>query len=147
MNATNTAGWFVPAGGGDPVTLPAASARSLEHPVIPDMRPPPEIGGPVWSADGSRIFAIIAEGATNQLGVVDARHGGVTVLTSARREIFGLAIRSSGDVAVIAASDPATPWGLWVVPLDGRTAERRLTPVNQTVLDQVLLSAPERFAY
>jgi len=70
-----------------------------------------------------------------------------TVLTSARREIFGLAIRRTGDVAVIAASDPATPGDLWVVPLDGRAAERRLTRVNQTVLDQVLVSAPERFTY
>ena len=147
MSATNTAVWIVPAGGGDPVNLTAAFDRSLEHHVITDMRAHPEIGGPVWSADGSRIFAIIAEGATNQLGVVDARHGGVTVLTSARREIFGLAIRSSGDVAVIAASDPATPCDLWVVPLDGRAAERRLTRVNQTVLDQVLVSAPERFTY
>ena len=147
MSATNTAVWIVPAGGGDPVNLTAAFDRSLEHHVITDMRAHPEIGGPVWSADGSRIFAIIAEGATNQLGVVDARHGGVTALTSARREIFGLAIRSIGDVAVIAASDPATPCDLWVVPLDGRAAERRLTRVNQTVLDQVLLSAPERFTY
>ena len=147
MSATNTAVWIVSAGGGDPVNLTAAFDRSLEHHVITDMRAHPEIGGPGWSADGSRIFAIIAEGATNQLGVVDARHGGVTVLTSARREIFGLAIRSTGDVAVIAASDPATPGDLWVVPLDGRAAERRLTRVNQTVLDQVLLSAPERFTY
>ena len=147
MSATNTAVWIVSAGGGDPVNLTAAFDRSLEHHVITDMRAHPEIGGPGWSADGSRIFAIIAEGATNQLGVVDARHGGVTVLTSARREIFGLAIRRTGDVAVIAASDPATPGDLWVVPLDGRAAERRLTRVNQTVLDQVLVSAPERFTY
>ena len=147
MNATNTDVWIASAGGGDPVNLTAAADRSFEHHIITDMRVHPEIGGPVWSADGQRIFAIVAEGATNQLAAVDARGAGVTVLISGRREIFGLAIGRSGDRAVVAASDPATPGDLWVVPLDGRAAERRLTQVNQAILDQVMLSVPERFTY
>src|SRR5213083_1904031 len=147
MNATNTDVWIASAGGGDPVNLTAAADRSFEHHIITDMRAHPEIGGPVWSADGQRIFAIVAEGAMNQLAAVDARGAGVTVLISGRREIFGLAIGGSGDRAVVAASDPATPGDLWVVPLDGRAAERRLTQVNQAILDQVILSVPERFTY
>src|SRR3989454_340708 len=147
MNATNTDVWIASAGGGDPVNLTAAADRSFEHHIITDMRAHPEIGGPVWSADGQRIFAIVAEGAMNQLAAVDARGAGVTVLISGRREIFGLAIGGSGGRAVVAASDPATPGDLWVVPLDGRAAERRLTQVNQAILDQVILSVPERFTY
>src|SRR5207247_548935 len=110
MNATNTDVWIASAGGGDPVNLTAAADRSFEHHIITDMRAHPEIGGPVWSADGQRIFAIVAEGATNQLAAVDARGAGVTVLISGRREIFGLAIGRMGKHS-------STSFGCW--PLRG----------------------------
>ncbi len=147
MNASNTTLWVVPVEGGDPVNLTKSYDRSLTHHIITDMRAHPHIGGPVWSADGSRIVVLIAEGATSQLGIVDVRRGTVTVLTAARREIFGLTIARTGDVAVVAASDPVTPCDLWAVPLDGRGPDRRLTQVNQSLLADILLSVPERFSY
>lgn len=147
MGATNVALWIVPADGANPANLTASYDRSLTHHIITDMRAHPKIGGPVWSADGTRLFALIAEGATGQIGAVDRAGGRITVLTSARREIFGLSVARAGDLAVIAASDPATPGDLWAVPLLGRGSERRLTAVNQTLLDGLALSAPEQFTY
>lgn len=147
MGATNTNAWVVSMDGGDPANLTASYDRSLEHHVITDMRAHPKIGGPAWTPDGSRVVVLIADGATNQLGSVDRRTGSVTVLTSGRREIYGLSIARSGAAAVIAASDPVTPGDVWVVPLEGRGSERRLTAANASVLADVALRVPERFAY
>jgi len=147
MTATNVGLWVVSAEGGDPVNLTASYDRSLAHHIITDMRAHPTLGGPVWSPDGRRLFVLIAEGATGQIGAVDRHGGGVTILTSARREIFGLSIPRAGDLAIIAASDPVTPGDLWAVPLTGRGPERRLTSVNRALLDEVVLSVPERFTY
>ncbi len=147
MGATNVVLWVVPTDGADPVSLAVSHDRSLTHHVITDMRAHPKIGGPVWSADGAWLFVLVAEGATGQIGRVDRHGGSVTVLTAARREIFGFSVAHAGDLAVIAASDPVTPGDLWAVPLLGRGSERRLTAVNRTLLGDVALSAPEQFTY
>ena len=145
MNATNTNLWVVPVSGGDAVNLTHSLDRSLEHHIITDMRAHPQVGGPRWSASGEGLFVLIAEGATGQLGIVDRRRSEVRVLTSRRREIFGLSI--VGDRAVVAASDPLTPGDLWTLSVSDPTSERRLTAVNQLLLDELTLSVPERFTY
>jgi len=150
MGATNTGLWLVPAAGGPATNLTAAYDRSLVHHIISDMRAHPRIGGPRWSADGRRIFFLAADGAANQIGVIDAAGGPVTVLTSGRREIFGYAVDPAGTTAVIAASEPANPGDLWQVERDaaGRfTDVRRLTAVNDELLGAVQVSVPERFDY
>jgi dipeptidyl aminopeptidase/acylaminoacyl peptidase len=145
MSATNTNLWVVPVAGGEPVNLTQRFDRSLTHHIITDMRAHPKVGGPRWSADGARLVVLIAEGATGQLGVVDRRRGEVRALTDARQEIFGLSV--AGELAVIAVSDPVTPGDLWAVSLSGPLGARRLTAVNQALLDETSLSVPERFAY
>jgi dipeptidyl aminopeptidase/acylaminoacyl peptidase len=150
MIATNTGLWLVPAPGGTASNLTAGYDRSLVHHVITDMRAHPKVGGPRWSADSRRIFFLVAEGATNQIGVIEAAGGSVRVLTSGRREIFGYGIDPAGTAAVIAASDPSQPGDLWVLRRDaaGQLADdRRLTAVNEGLLGEVQLSIPERFEY
>lgn len=146
MNATNTGLWIAPVAGGTPRNLTAAFDRSLVHHIITDMRAHPKVGGPVWAPDGARVFVLIAEGATNQLGVVDTSSGAVTPLTVVRREIYGTGFSRATDVAVVAASDPVTPGDLWAVHLGGSAVrEHRLTTVNQALLDGVALAVPEPF--
>lgn len=149
MNATNVGLWVVPMEGGAPANLTSGFDRSLTHHVITDMRAHPEVGGPHWSPDGRRLFTLIAEGATNQVGAIDAGSGAVHVLTSARREIYGLSVDRAGRLAVVAASDPLIPGDLWAldVTADGPAGERRLTAVNGDTLDEMTLSVPERFTY
>lgn len=150
MSATNTGLWVVPASGGPATNLTAAYDRSLVHHIITDMRAHPKVGGPRWSADGRRIFFLAADGATNQLGMIDAAGGPVTVLTSGRLEIFGYAIDRTETTAVIAASDPTDPGDLWQLRRDaeGRFVDvRRLTAVNDELLSAVEVSLPERFEY
>ncbi|MGH2349560.1 MAG: S9 family peptidase, partial [bacterium] len=162
MGATNTGLWLVPAAGGTAANLTAAYDRSLVHHVISDMRAHPKVGGPRWSADGRRIFFLVAEGATNQITVIDSAGGpamhpsgasgasAVRVLTSGRREIFGYAVDRSGAAAVVAASDPSHPGDLWTLRRDaaGHLADdRRLTAVNEGLLGEVQLSVPESFEY
>ena len=149
MAVTNTNLWVVPVDSGDPVNLTATYDHSLTHHILTDMRAHPQVGGPVWSPDGARLIVLIADGGTNQLGTVELSGGPVHTLTSARREIFGSSFNRAGDLAVIAASDPVTPGDLWALRLDRRgvTGERRLTAVNQGLLDEIALSVPERFEF
>ncbi len=149
-SATNTGLWLVAAGGGTATNLTAAFDRSLAHHVISDMRAHPKVGGPRWSDDGRQIFVLIAEGATNQIGVLDAAGGPVRVLTSGRHEIYGYGIDPSGTTGMIATSDPSHPGDLWAGALEPGgmlTDQRRLTAVNETLLGDLRLSMPERFEY
>jgi len=151
--ATNTQLWVVPIEGGSPTSLTANYDRSLGHHIVSDMRTHPKLGGPVWSAGGTDLFFVIAEGGTSQLGTIDARgREEVRVLTTARREIFGLTFDRAREVAVIAVSDPLIPGDLWKIqikpaPSPQPTGEQRLTAVNQPLLDTLSLSTPERFVY
>lgn len=149
MSATNTTLWMVAVDGGEPSNLTRSFDRSLGHHIITDMRAHPDVGGPVWSPDGSTIFTLIADGATNQLGAVSVHDGTMRPLTSARREIFGYSLDRPCRVAALAVSDPAHPGDLYAASFDGSSLrrERRLTAVNQTLFDEVALSTPERFAY
>lgn len=153
MGATNSQLWVVPLEGGSPTSLTAAYDRSLGHHISSDMRAHPKLGGPVWSASGTHLFFVIAEGATSQLGVIDvSAREGVRVLTTTRREIFGVTFDRTCQVAVIAVSDPITPGDLWKLrltqaPSPQLAEEGRLTAVNQSLLDTVTLSTPERFVY
>lgn len=149
MGATNTSLWIVSAEGGVPHNLTKSFDRHLGHHVISDMRAHPEVGGPVWSPDGGAIFTLIADGATNQLGVVAVSDGAVKEVTSARREVFGYSLDRACRIAVLAASDPLNPGDLLALELDAMTVrrERRITAVNQPLLDELTLSAPERFTY
>ncbi len=152
MGATNTNVWVVPIDGGTPTNLTAAYDRSLTHHILTDMRAHPDVGGPVWSATGTHLFFLIAEGGTTQVGTVDAQGGaGVSVLTAARREIFGLSFDRTRQSAVVAASDAVTPGDFWAVHLVGdpprATSEQRLTAINQPLLEAIRLSLPERFEY
>lgn len=148
MSATNTGLWIVPSAGGVARNVTAEFDRSLGHHILTDMRAHPKVGGPLWAADGRRVFVLIAEGAANHLGVVDIQTGTVTALTSARREIYGWGFSKTREADVIASSDPLTPGDLWSVRISGtQVREQRLTSVNQELLDGVALSIPERFMY
>jgi len=148
MAATNLGLWVVPVQGGAPRLLTREFDRSLTHHAITDMRAHPKVGMPVWLPDGARVLVLVAEGATNQLALVEVSRGDVTALTSGAREIFGYAFTPSVAAGVLAISDPLTPGDLWAVQLDGtRVSERRLTAVNADHLDGIELSVPERFTY
>lgn len=157
MGASNTMLWVVPAGGGgEPRALTHHYDRSLIHHVLSDMRAHPHAGHPTWSPDGRFIFVMVAEGGTTQLAAVDAPTGTVRLMTTGRREIYGESYDAARRRVAMAISDPATPGDIWVADVDGlaergptipAASERRVTAVNRALLDEVTLSAPERFAY
>lgn len=157
MQASNTMLWIATAdGGAAPRCLTRHFDRSLIHHVISDMRAHPVAGRPVWSPDGRFIFVMVAEGGTTQLAAVEVESGAVRLMTMGRREIYGESYDAACRRVAMAISDPATPGDIWiaeVVDLDAGEpsipppAERRLTAVNAALLDEVRLSAPERFAY
>ncbi|MDR7484815.1 MAG: S9 family peptidase [Armatimonadota bacterium] len=155
MQASNVMLWVVPAdGSGPPRCLTRHFDRSLVHHIISDMRAHPTAGRPVWSPDGRFVFVMVADGGTTQLAAVDVATGGVRLLTSGRREIYAESYDAARRRVAMAISDPATPGDLWVGEVEGLdegrpvvVTERRLTAVNNALLDEVELAAPQRFAY
>lgn len=146
MGATNLGLWIVPTQAGAPRLLTTAFDRSLTHHPINDMRAHPKTGGPIWLPDGGSILVLVAEGATNQLAFVDVPGGGVTMITTGAREIFGYAFTRSVSLGALAVSDPFIPGDLVSVRVDGtKVSERRLTAVNADLLDGIELIMPEKF--
>jgi dipeptidyl aminopeptidase/acylaminoacyl peptidase len=155
VGASNTTLWLVPSdGSAAPRALTQHYDRSLIHHVLSDMRAHPTAGEPVWSHDGRFVFVMVADGGTTQLAAVDVTTGSVRLMTSGRREIYGESYDAGRRRVAMATSDHATPGDIWIGQVDGLeqgqpviSAERRLTAVNQGVLDEVTLSTPERFTY
>ncbi|MGH2403774.1 MAG: S9 family peptidase [bacterium] len=157
MGASNTMLWVVPSdGSAPPRALTRHYDRSLIHHLVTDMRAHPAAGDPKWSLDGRFVFVLVAEGGTTQLAAVEVATGSVRLMTHGGREIYGESYDAGRSRVALAISDPATPGDIWVAAVAGLpegsptisgASERRLTTVNRALLDDVMLSTPERFTY
>jgi dipeptidyl aminopeptidase/acylaminoacyl peptidase len=157
MGASNMMLWVVPAdGSAPPRCLTRHFDRSLIHHIISDMRAHPSAGRPVWSSDGRFLFVMVAEGGTTQLAAVDVATGAVHFMTTGRREIFTESYDAACRWVAMGISDPTTPGDVWIAEVEGisegrpsipAARERRLTQVNASVVADVELSVPERYAY
>ncbi|MBI3998848.1 MAG: S9 family peptidase [Armatimonadetes bacterium] len=158
MAASNMILWVVPVDepGPGPRALTRHYDRSLIHHLISDMRAHPAAGRPVWSPDGRFVFVMVADSGTTQLAAVEVATGTVRLMTTGRRDVYGESYDAARRRVAMAISDPATPGDIWVAEVDGLdegrpmippASERRLTDVNRSLLDQVTLSTPQRFAY
>jgi dipeptidyl aminopeptidase/acylaminoacyl peptidase len=157
MTASNTMLWVAPSDGSSPPRcLTREFDRSLVHHLSSDMHTSPLAGRPVWSPDGRYIFVMVADGGTTQLAVVDVATGAVHPVTSGRRDVYIESYDTACRRVVMAIADAATPGDVWVaevgrggmgMPSIPPGTERRLTRVNAALLDDLALSAPQRFEF
>ena len=157
VGASNTVLWAVRAdGSGEPRPLTRHYDRSLMHHLLSDMRAHPRAGRPAWSPDSRIVFVMVGDCGTTQLAAVDVAGGTVRLMTTGRRDIYGESYDAAGRRIAMVIGDPATPGDVWIADVDGVTegrpsvpaaSERRLTSVNASLLTEVALSTPQRFAY
>ncbi len=103
--------------------------------------------GPRWLADGDRLYVLINEAGSVDLGVVDRRTGAATPVTAGRHAVFAFTMDDRADTVVLLIGDDMNPGDLFVLEpqADGPASLRRLTDVNRALLDEVEMTEPIRF--
>jgi dipeptidyl aminopeptidase/acylaminoacyl peptidase len=102
--------------------------------------------GPRWLPGGEQVLVLINEGGSVDLAELDLGSGQATMLTQGRHSVFAFAMDSTGARLVLAIGDDVNPCDLFVLERKGASGElRRLTDVNRALLDELELTAPERF--
>jgi dipeptidyl aminopeptidase/acylaminoacyl peptidase len=143
QEAANAEIWVVPAAGGVARSLTAGFDRGVGDLTITDHGQYPH-RPPVWSADGASLTFLASDlGATHVFRVtVD---GEVCPITTGHRRVaaFDVAAGSAGESFAFAASDPSTPFELYVRDLAGQ--ERPLTTLNAAWMDEVATATAEPF--
>lgn len=137
--------WVVPSAGGEPRCLTAELDRSIGSTAGSDVR----FGGgnmlPEWNADSSCLYFTAADHGASRLYRVDLS-GNVVTLTQEKHAITGFSVsEGSGRLRIaFTAEDPTHPGELYLYD-DGEI--HRLTSINDEVVQQWQLSAPENFTF
>jgi dipeptidyl aminopeptidase/acylaminoacyl peptidase len=93
---------------------------------------------PVWTADGARLRVLVTERGNVRLDEIDLDGGSARTLAGSDRVL--LDFDGSGDRVVFTATTPTDPGDVYA--LDG-PGERRLTNVNEALLEGLALATPE----
>lgn len=101
---------------------------------------------PAWSADGSELFFVgTDQGATN-LYRVSAEGGNPANITVGDHEVAEVTFDDSSESYLALISSTDEPGDVWLGKLDGSDS-RRLTDVNQDVLNNTYLATHERVLF
>jgi len=101
---------------------------------------------PVWSADGRSVYVRVAERGRANLRRVDVATGKVDAVTTGDQEVVGYTASADGARLVLSISTATEINDLHV--LDAATGTMtRLTHVNQPLMDELDLPAPEEISY
>jgi dipeptidyl aminopeptidase/acylaminoacyl peptidase len=130
--------WTVPATGGEPTCLTASLDVSIGSDVLTDMRGGHLTLPPFWTADGARLRVLVTERGNVRLDEIDLDGGSARTLAGSDRVL--LDFDGSGDRVVFTATTPTDPGDVYA--LDG-PGERRLTNVNEALLEGLALATPE----
>ncbi|MCB0046558.1 MAG: S9 family peptidase [Caldilineaceae bacterium] len=104
--------------------------------------------GPRWRQNGEELYVLINEGGSVDLGIVERRSGAVRQLTQGNHSVFAFTMDHSQERIVLLIGDDMNPGDLFVLePNDeGFAGLRRLTDVNQELLDELEMTEPIRFS-
>lgn len=103
-------------------------------------------GGVVWSKDDRFIFTLTAEHGRANLRRVDAASGKVDPVTSGDHEIMGYSATPDAARFALLISTPTSIGDLFVFDT-GTGKMTQVTRVNEELLSQLNLTAPEEFWY
>lgn len=142
-NATLNRLYLVPAEGGDIRCLVDDQDLVIGNLVVGDMRsdlPSPE---PLFSEDGSSLYALFTRHGSAGLARFAADGSGHEVLLGGDRDVYQVTPDHDGGF-IVAISDPLNPGDLYRFSPDTKE-ETRLTDANGEWLSEHELSAPESF--
>jgi dipeptidyl aminopeptidase/acylaminoacyl peptidase len=101
---------------------------------------------PLWSADGRSVYVRVAEQGRANLKRVDLATGKVAAVTTGDQEIVGYTASADGARLVLSITTAAEINDLYALdPAAGKTT--RLTHMNQPLMDELDLPAPEEISY
>ena len=143
--AKNDRLWTVPAGGGEPNSHTADWDRSFSDLGMSDVYVANETR-PVWSPDGTAVYALAADRGTVHVHRVDLASGEVTRITDGSRRVIAFDIAGPERALIFAAGDSSHPFELVVADEQGQD-ERPLTEHNRAFLEEVCLSPAEEIAF
>jgi dipeptidyl aminopeptidase/acylaminoacyl peptidase len=128
--------WIVRLSGGPPRCLTAGYDRGAFL-----LAPPAPNTPPAWSADGTTLTFLAADGGSIHVVRADVADGTVRPVVAGARQVGGPSA-SAGRLA-FAVQAPGEPGDVYTAAGDG-TAERRLTHVNAPLLARIALPPVER---
>ena len=99
-----------------------------------------------WSADGKSVWFSGGIGGSIHLFRVPVEGGPVRQVTTGERRIGGTSFDRDQRHMAYTVGTMEAPSELWVSDTDGKN-ERRLTAINEELLREVKLSAPERLRF
>lgn len=139
--------WTVPLDGDPaPRNLTAGFDRSLSTGVGSDLRAGAPQQAPVWAPDGRSLYVPVIERGASWIYRVDVEGGEPTRVVGGERAVMNFALTPDGRALAFTAAETLIPGDLFAFDIDGGS-ERRLTTLNDALLQQLELSAPEHLVY
>jgi len=142
-NATLNRLYSIPVEGGDITSLVTDRDLYVGNVVVGDMRSGLGAPEPLFSEDGSSVYALFTHHGNAGLARFAADGSGHEVLLDGDRDVYQLTPDHAGGF-VVAISDPLNPGDLYRFS-PGTKEETRLTDSNSEWLSEHELSAPESF--
>ncbi len=145
--ATTTRLWTVAAdGSAPPRCLSRDFDRDLGNSTLTDQTLPGGDEGPVWTADGGAVLALVSDGGACGLRRFALSGGAPTPVAGGERAVTAFTASADGACLVFAATDPTAPAELFVAD-GGGGDERPLTALNRDFLAGKATARPERLRY
>lgn len=100
----------------------------------------------VWSTDSQGFYFIRSENGNTNIYYGDLS-GGIQAVLVGEQHVYGLSVHSDSQKAVAAISNPTNIGDLCLVSLNGDGAVDKLTDVNGSFYENVVLSQPEAIGF
>lgn len=135
----------VPIEGGASRCVSDAYPRDVTNATVGDMRDPSLPLAPAWSSDGRSLFIHASDAGRVSVLRFSVEGGEPEVLVGGEREVAGFSVSADGQTIAFVASDPVTPYEVFVRAADG--TERRISHENDAFLAGIQLAQPEPISF
>lgn len=141
--------WLIPSTGGEPRELTTGMYFPVGNHAVRSLvgRGEPTVA-PAWSPDGQYIYVSASAFGAVHLWRFAVDEGKAVQLTNGNYIIYNMSFSHDVREVAMAVTNPNLPGDIWVgVIEDGAVRGRRVTNVNQDLLDEVIIAKPKRFSF
>lgn len=142
--ASNWGIWMYDVNEGKTLHLTRDMDISVGNAVNSDVRFSETTPGLVWAPDSRRIYFLTTEGPNTTVMEIDIESHELRSVIFGDRVVDNFSIDREGKVFAFVAMDPTMPKEVYVAEGDW---EKKITDFNDSLIEEVLLSYPERFTF